>query len=146
MILNPDFKEFFQLLNKNNVRYLVIGGFAVAFHGYPRYTKEIDIWLWINPENAKNVVRTLEDFGFKSLGLSIDDFLESETIIQIGHPPNRIDLIMTASGVDFEECYQSKIEEEIDGVNIPFIDLENLKKNKLATGRTQDMADIENLN
>lgn len=146
MILNPDFKEFFQLLNKNNVRYLVIGGFAVAFHGYPRYTKDIDIWLWINPENAKNVVRTLEDFGFKSLGLSIDDFLESETIIQIGHPPNRIDLIMTASGVDFEECYQSKIEEEIDGVNIPFIDLENLKKNKLATGRTQDMADIENLN
>ena len=146
MILNPDFKEFFQLLNKNNVRYLVIGGFAVAFHGYPRYTKDIDIWLWINPENAKNVIRTLEDFGFKSLGLSIDDFLESETIIQIGHPPNRIDLIMTASGVDFEECYQSKIEEEIDGVNIPFIDLENLKKNKLATGRTQDMADIENLN
>lgn len=146
MILNPDFKEFFQLLNKNNVRYLVIGGFAVAFHGYPRYTKDIDIWLWINPENAKNVVRTLEDFGFKSLGLSIDDFLESETIIQIGHPPNRIDLIMTASGVDFEECYQSKIEEEIDGVNIPFIDLENLKKNKLATGRTQDMADVENLN
>ena len=146
MILNPDFKEFFQLLNKNNVRYLVIGGFAVAFHGYPRYTKDIDIWLWINPENAKNVVRTLEDFGFKSLGLSIDDFLESETIIQIGHPPNRIDLIMTASGVDFEECYQSKIEEEIDGVNIPFIDLENLKKNKLATGKTQDMADVENLN
>lgn len=146
MILNPDFKEFFQLLNKNNVRYLVIGGFAVAFHGYPRYTKDIDIWLWINPENAKNVIRTLEDFGFKSLGLSIDDFLESETIIQIGHPPNRIDLIMTASGVDFEECYQSKIEEEIDGVNIPFIDLENLKKNKLATGRTQDMADVENLN
>ena len=146
MILNPDFKEFFQLLNKNNVRYLVIGGFAVAFHGYPRYTKDIDIWLWINPENTKNVVRTLEDFGFKSLGLSIDDFLESETIIQIGHPPNRIDLIMTASGVDFEECYQSKIEEEIDGVNIPFIDLENLKKNKLATGKTQDMADVENLN
>ena len=146
MILNPDFKEFFQLLNKNNVRYLVIGGFAVAFHGYPRYTKDIDIWLWINPENAKNVIRTLEDFGFKSLGLSIDDFLESETIIQIGHPPNRIDLIMTASGVDFEECYQSKIEEEIDGVNIPFIDLENLKKNKLATGKTQDMADVENLN
>ena len=145
MILNPDFKEFFQLLNKNKVRYLVIGGYAVAFHGYPRYTKDIDIWLWINTENAINVVQTLDDFGFESLGLSLEDFLESETIIQIGHPPNRIDLIMTASGVDFEECYQFKIEEEIDGVIIPFIDLDNLKKNKLATGRTQDMADIENL-
>lgn len=145
MILNPDFKEFFQLLNENNVRYLIIGGFAVAFHGYPRFTKDIDIWLRLNPENAKNVVKTLDDFGFKSLELTIEDFLESDTIIQLGYPPNRIDLIMTASGIDFDECYQSRIVEEIDGINLSFIDLENLKKNKRATGRAQDLADIENL-
>jgi hypothetical protein len=145
MILNPDFKEFFQLLNENKVRYLIIGGFAVAFHGYPRYTKDIDIWLWLNPENANNVVKTLDDFGFKSLGLTIDDFLESDTIIQLGYPPNRIDLIMTAPGVEFDDCYQSRIEEEIDGIKLPFIGLQCLKKNKRATGRAQDLADIENL-
>ena len=145
MILNPDFKEFFQLLNKNNVKYLVIGGFVVAFHGYPRFTKDIDIWLQRNSENAMKVVETLVDFGFKSPGLTIEDFLESETIIQLGYPPNRIDLITTATGVDFDDCYQSKIEEEIDGVKIPFIDLDNLKKNKRAAGRTQDLADIDNL-
>lgn len=145
MILNPDFKEFFQLLNKNSVRYLVIGGFAVAFHGYPRFTKDIDIWLWLDPGNAKNIIKTLDEFGFKSLGLTIGDFLEPDTIIQLGNPPNRIDLLTTASGIDFNDCYQSRIEEEIDGVNLPFIDLQNLKKNKLATGRAQDLADIENL-
>ena len=145
MILNPDFKEFFQLLNKNNVKYLVIGGFAVAFHGYPRFTKDIDIWLQRNSENAMKVVETLDDFGFKSLGLKIEDFLESETIIQLGYPPNRIDLITSATGVDFDDCYQSKIEEEIDGVRIPFINLDNLKQNKRAAGRTQDLADIDNL-
>jgi len=145
MILNPDFKEFFQLLNKNNVKYLVIGGFAVAFHGYPRFTKDIDIWLQRNSENAMKVVETLDDFGFKSLGLKIEDFLESETIIQLGYPPNRIDLITSATGVDFDDCYQSMIEEEIDGVRIPFINLDNLKQNKRAAGRTQDLADIDNL-
>ena len=145
MILNPDFKEFFQLLNENKVRYLVIGGFAVAFHGYPRFTKAIDIWLWLNPKNAELVIKTLADFGFQSLGLTENDFLESDTIIQLGYPPNRIDLIMTAAGVDFNDCYPSRVEEEIDEVIISFIDLDNLKKNKRAVGRLQDLADIENL-
>jgi hypothetical protein len=145
MILDPDFKEFLQLLNKNKVRYLIIGGYAVAFHGYPRFTKDIDIWLWLNSENAKNVVKTLEDFGFASLGLNTDDFMESNTIIQLGYPPNRIDLILTASGVEFEDCYQTRIESEMDGVILPFIDLRNLKRNKRAAGRAQDLADVENL-
>ena len=145
MILNPDFREFFQLLNKNRVRYLVIGGFAVAFHGYPRYTKDIDIWLWLNPKNAERVVDSLREFGFEALGLDVNDFLESDTIIQLGYPPNRIDLILTPPGVDFDTCYPTRIEEEIDGVMLPFIDLDNLKKNKSAAGRAQDLADIENL-
>ena len=145
MVLDPDFKEFCQLLNTNKVRYLVIGGYAVAFHGYPRYTKDIDIWLWIDQENASRVVQTLKDFGFESLGLQEEDFLEADTVIRLGYPPNRIDLIMGALGVDFEICYQSRIETEIDDLSIPFIDLESLKKNKRATGRLQDLADIENL-
>jgi hypothetical protein len=88
MILNPDFKEFFQLLNENNVQYLIIGGYAVAYHGYPRYTKDIDVWVWIDPDNAKNIVKALTDFGFGSLALMDSDFLEAETIIQLGYAPN----------------------------------------------------------
>ena len=71
MILNPDFREFFQLLNENDVRYLIIGGYAVAYHGYPRYTKDIDVWIWVNPENAAKMVKTLQDFGFESLGRKV---------------------------------------------------------------------------
>ena len=145
MILNQDFKEFFQLLNANDVQYLIIGGFAVAFHGHPRYTKDIDVWIWIDPENANRVVKTLDDFGFESLGLKENDFLETETIIQLGYAPNRIDLIMGVPGVEFRECYERRDETEIDGVKLPFIDLENLKKAKKASGRLQDLADIENL-
>lgn len=145
MILNPDFKEFFQLLNANGVRYLIIGGYAVAYHGYPRYTKDIDVWIWLNSSNAERLVKALGDFGFASLGLKPTDFLESDTVIQLGHAPNRIDLIMGASGVDFEESYAVRKEEEIEGVKLFFIDLENLKKNKRASGRLQDLADIENL-
>jgi len=145
MVLDPGFREFCQLLNANNVRYLIIGGYAVAFHGYPRYTKDIDIWLWIDQENANRVVQTLKDFGFESLGLQVEDFLEAETVIQLGHPPNRIDLIMGAPGVNFNTCYESWIEIKIDYITIPLIDLENLKKNKRASVRLQDLADIQNL-
>ncbi len=145
MILNQDFKEFFQLLNANDVRYMIVGGYAVAYHGYPRYTKDIDIWIWVNPENADKVVKTLRDFGFESLGLQASDFLEAEIIIQLGYAPNRIDLIMGVPGVNFEECYAKRVEEEIGGISLSFIDLENLKKSKQASGRLQDLADIENL-
>ena len=145
MILNPDFKEFIQLLNANEVRYLVIGGYAVAFHGHPRYTKDIDILIWAHPSNAERVVDTLRDFGFESLGLAVDDFLDEETVIQLGYAPNRIYLIMGAPGVEFETCYENRVEEEIEGISISFIDLENLKKAKSASGRLQDLADVENL-
>ncbi len=145
MNLNQDFKKFFQLLNANEVQYLIVGGYAVAFHGHPRYTKDIDVWIWIDPENAARVVKTLADFGFESLGLKENDFLETETIIQLGYAPNRIDLIMGVPGVAFPECYAKRVETEIDGVTLPFIDLENLKKAKKASGRLQDLADIENL-
>ena len=145
MALNPDFKEFFQSLNENKVNYLIIGGYAVAYYGYPRYTKDIDIWIWIDLGNAEKVVKAISDFGFESLGLNVEDFLEANTIIQLGYTPNRIDLIMGVPGVDFVECYAQRVIEDIEGVPLAFIDKENLKKMKRASGRLQDLADIENL-
>ena len=144
-MLNPDFKEFIQLLNENSVHYLVVGGYAVAIHGYPRYTKDIDIWIELSPENARKITLTLDKFGFSSLGLQASDFLEADMIIQLGYPPNRIDLITSLSGVDFEPCFNNRLEVDIDGTLVAFINLENLKVNKRATGRAQDLADLENL-
>lgn len=145
MVLNQDFKEFIQLLNDNRVRYLIVGGYAVAFHGHPRYTKDLDIWLEISDLNATKLLKTLEQFGFASLNLTLDDFLEPNMIVQLGYPPHRIDLIMGLVGVDFYTCYSARIEEVVDGLTIPFIDLEHLKQNKRASGRLQDLADIDNL-
>jgi len=144
-VLNRDFKEFIQSLNDNNVRYLVIGAYAVAFYGYPRYTKDIDIWIDMSFDNASNIVKALAQFGFDSLGLEASDFLVPEQIIQLGVLPNRVALITTPSGVYFNTCYTSRVQVEINDVVVNFIDLENLKKNKQASGRLQDLADLENL-
>ncbi len=144
-MLNQDFREFVQSLNDNGVRYLVIGGYALAFHGHPRYTKDLDIWVQASPENARRMIKALTDFGFASLGLEPEDFMEPDKVIQLGYPPARIDLLTKPSGVDFEPCYVNRIQVEIDGVQVNFIDLENLKRNKRAAGRNQDLADLENL-
>jgi hypothetical protein len=144
-MLNQDFKEFIQLLNDNQVKYLVIGGYAVAVHGHPRYTKDIDIWIEISEENAQKLVIALTQFGFESLGLTSDDFQTPYQIIQLGYPPNRIDLITNPDGIDFQTCYDSKIEVTLNDVPVKFINLDNLKKNKLASGRLQDLADLEKL-
>jgi predicted nucleotidyltransferase len=145
MVLNQDFKEFIQSLNDNGVRYLVIGGYAVAFHGHPRYTKDIDIWIAMDAANAANIIKALEQFGFASLDLQAADFLMPDQIIQLGDPPNRIDIITSTPGVDFDNCYPARAQTEIDGIQVNFIDLENLKRNKKAVGRHQDLADIESL-
>ncbi len=144
-MLNQDFKEFIQSLNANNVRYLVIGGYAVAFHGHPHYTKDLDIWIEASPENAGQLIKALEQFGFASLNLKAEDFLTPDQVVQLGFPPNRIDILSEAEGVDFAECYASRVQVEIDGIPMHFIDLANLKKNKRAAGRLQDLADLENL-
>ena len=144
-MLNQDLQEFIQSLNDNQVRYLVVGGYAVALHGHPRYTKDIDVWVEISPDNAKRMVKALDQFGFASLGLKEDDFLVPDQIIQLGYPPNRIDVISTLEGVDFEVCYAARVEVVIDTVPVNFIDLENLKKNKKAAGRPQDLADLDQL-
>jgi predicted nucleotidyltransferase len=144
-VLNPDFKEFIKSLNDNNVRYLVVGGYAVALHGYPRYTKDMDVWVEMTQENAARIVKALDQFGFGSLNLKESDFTEPDQIIQLGYPPRRIDILATLPGVEFSECYPSHTTVDMEGVSVNFIDLENLKKNKKATGRHQDLADLENL-
>ena len=144
-MLNQDFKEFIQFLNDNHVQYLIVGGYAVAIHGHPRYTKDIDIWIETSLDNANNLLQALEQFGFSSLGLQIQDFLTPDQIIQLGYPPNRIDLLTNIDGVVFEDCYPLRLEVLIDDVFVTFIDLDNLKKNKKASGRLQDLADLENL-
>jgi predicted nucleotidyltransferase len=144
-VLNQDFKEFIGSLNDNRVRYLVVGGYAVALHGYPRYTKNIDIWVEMTAENASNILKALEQFGFGSLGVKEADFTLPDQMLQLGYPPGRIDILTTLPGVEFSECYAARTVVEVDGVSVNFIDLESLKKNKKATGRHQDLADLENL-
>jgi len=145
MALNKDFKEFIGLLNAHKVKYLVVGGYAVALYGHPRYTKDIDIWVSSDRQNARNLIAALEEFGFSFPNLSADDFTTPDSIIQLGYPPNRIDLLTTLSGVTFDECYASRFEVNIDGLIVSYIDLEHLKTNKLYSGRNQDLADLEKL-
>ena len=144
-MLSRDFKEFIESLNANNVRYLVVGGYAVALHGYVRYTKDLDVWIEPKIQNANNVLNALTAFGFGSLDITANDFLEEGNIIQLGYPPNRIDLITSLKALMFENCYPERVQVDIQGVLIDFIDIENLKTNKKATGRPQDLADLENL-
>ena len=145
MALTQDFKEFIALLNENNVRYLIVGGYAVAFHGHPRYTKDLDIWIDPAVENIDKLLETLKQFGFGSLGLKTEDFENPEDMIQLGLPPNRIDLFTGLKGVTFDSCYETKVDIKINEMIAHVIDLQNLKQNKKATGRPQDIADLSNL-
>lgn len=144
-MLNRDFKEFISSLNAKGVRYLVVDGYAVALHGHPRYTKDLDVWVEMTRTNATRVIAALEQFGFGSLGLHVEDFLIADQIVQSGYPPCRIDILLSLQGVDFEDCYASRVDILIDEVAVDFIDVESLKKNKQATGRLQDLADLEKL-
>jgi hypothetical protein len=143
--MTSDYRDFIQSLHDNQVRYLVVGGYAVAIHGHPRFTKDIDIWIDRSSTNAEQMVKALEHFGFASLGLMKSDFLVEDRIIQLGYPPNRIDIITSLEGVEFEESYEKRLQVDVEGVEINFIDLDNLRKNKKATGRLQDLADLEKL-
>ena len=145
MKLSRDFREFIECLNANEVRYLVIGGYAVAYHGRPRYTKDLDIWLEAGQENGEKVVAALHDFGFESLGLTAADFQEPDTIIQLGYEPQRIDLLTSAQGLDFETAWAAQSLVQLNGVAVRILGLEQLKFNKRAVGRPQDLADVEAL-
>lgn len=145
MKISPDFREFIACANAHDVRFLIVGGYAVAFHGHPRYTKDLDVWIDPTVQNALQLLKALEDFGFGALELQADDFVEPAQVIQLGYPPLRIDLLTSISGVSFDECYPNRQTVELEGVEVPFIGLGDLKANKRASGRHQDLADLENL-
>lgn len=145
MRLSRDFHELLECFARNDVRYLIIGGWALAAHGVQRMTKDLDIWIWPHPDNAHAVITALDEFGFGDLGLTSADFVSPDTVIQLGYPPNRVDLLMTPTGVVFEECWPERIDVDVDGLTVPFIGVEGLKANKRAVGRQQDLADIEAL-
>ena len=138
MELSQDFKEFIASLNASRVRYLVVGGYAVAMHGHPRYTKDLDVWIDCTTANAKRVVRAFAEFGFESLGVKASDFETPDRILQLGFPPNRIGVLTSLVGVDFATCFKKRVIVTLEGSPVNFIDVENLKANKRAAGRLQD--------
>jgi len=143
--LPPDFKEFLKLLNANRVKYLLIGGYAVAYHGFPRATGDMDIWVDMEKTNAEKVVSALKSLGFDLPSLTPALFLKEDQIIRMGNPPYRIEISTTISGVLFEDCYPNRIVANIGGIETPIIDLISLKTNKKAAGRYKDLNDLENL-
>jgi len=143
--LPPDFKEFLKLLNAHQVEYLLIGGYAVGYHGYPRATVDMDIWIAMHPDNADRIVAVLKEFGFDPPELSPDMFLKEWQIIRLGVPPVRIEIATTISGVNFSECYTERVTDLLDGVEVNLISLKHIKANKKASGRHQDLADLEKL-
>jgi len=145
MNLQKDLREFVELLSALDVHFLVVGAFAVAYHGYPRYTADIDLFIERSPQNAQRLLQAINQFGFGDVGLTDKDFLREDQVIQLGVAPNRIDVMTHISGVAFEEAWKSREFGEIGGLRIPFISRELLKRNKAASGRTQDLADLEHL-
>jgi len=143
--LASDFKEFLKLLNLHHVEYLLIGGYAVSYHGYPRATNDLDVWIAVHPDNADRLVQVVQSFGFATPELSADLFLQDNKIVRMGRPPIRIELLTSISGVEFADCYARRLITEVDGVPVNLIDLEDLKQNKRASGRYKDLNDLENL-
>jgi hypothetical protein len=143
--LPRDFKEFLRSFNAHKVEYLLIGGYAVNYHGYPRATADMDIWIAVHPANADRVVAALREFGFDLPDLTPELFLSQWQIVRLGVPPVRIEIATTISGVDFGECYAERVTDTLDGVPVSLISLRHLKLNKKASGRHQDLADLEHL-
>ena len=145
MTLDNNFEDFVGLLNKHKVEYLIVGGYALAFHGKPRHTGDLDIWIDVSENNASKMVAVINEFGMESLGLQKEDFLETGGITQIGYPPLRIDILNQIDGIIFNEAYQNKLIIDIEGLMINYIGLDDLIKNKTASGRSQDLTDLKTL-
>ena len=143
--LPRDFRDFLSLLNSHCVEYLLVGGYAVAIHGYTRYTGDIDIWIAVSDENAERVVATLKAFRFDLPELSAEFFLNPTRMTRLGREPVKIEILNSISGVQFSEATENAIHVVVDGITIPVISLADLRKNKLASGRSKDLADLDNL-
>ena len=145
MPLSKDLREFVELLNSNGVEYLVVGGFAVSYHGFARYTGDIDFLVRPSEENSQRVLAALAQFGFGSAGIQAEDIRSPDKVVQLGVPPNRIDIITSISGVNFDDAWESRTAGCLDGVATQFIGREALIRNKESTGRAKDLGDAEEL-
>jgi predicted nucleotidyltransferase len=143
ILLPPDFREFLQLLNSHSVRYLLIGGYAVGYYGYPRATADMDIWVATDAENIEKVIAALAKFGFTEVEPEL--FATEKQVLRMGVPPLRIELLTGVSGVGFEECYSERTRANLGEVEVNLISLEHLKINKAASGRYKDLNDLEHL-
>lgn len=144
-MFSQDFREFIELLIKNKAEYLIVGGYAVGIHGHPRYTGDLDIWLNPTTENAGSILKSVNEFGFSSFNLTIEDFTKPGNVVQLGYPPLRIDLLTEIDGVTFEECFKNKKEVIIENLEVNFIGYNDLLRNKKQSGRPRDIDDIDNL-
>jgi predicted nucleotidyltransferase len=142
--LPKDFKEFLQFLNEQNVEYLLVGGYAVGFYGYPRATGDIDIWVSSTPSNMRRLAESLKKFGF-SVPPPVESFLADGQFLTLGNVPLRIEILTAIDGVTFDTCFQGRTEGVLNGVSVHLISLHHLKVNKKASGRYKDLADLENL-
>lgn len=143
--LDENFREFIALLNSKKVKYLLVGGFAVGLHGYPRYTGDLDIWVESGLENGEKIVNALNEFGFGSLNRKPTDFVEPDLIHQFGYPPLRIDILTGVSGLEFEGCYKRKKQMILGGEKVAVLHLNDLKRNKVESGRPEDLFDVKKL-
>ncbi len=143
--LPPDFREFLSLLHTHRVNYLLVGGYAVAAHGYPRFTGDMDVWIQTNTKNGENVFKVCREFGFDVPNLRVELFTDPKQMTRMGHPPLRIEILNSVSGLSFEAAWENRIECDWDGVPVTLISLCDLRTNKLASGRLKDLADLENL-
>ncbi len=142
MELDKDFSEFVELFLEHNVRFLIVGGYALAAHGLPRATGDLDAWVWTDSNNAQNIVSALQSFGFSNLSITTEDFIKQDSIVQLGYPPFRIDILTSIDGVDFEQAWSNKFLVELNDREVPFISRDDLIANKKAVGRPQDIADV----
>jgi predicted nucleotidyltransferase len=143
--LPRDFREFIQLLNKQHVKYLVVGGYAVGYHGYPRYTGDLDVFVELSDANAENLAEVFRRFGLTGSDLAAQDFLEKGIVIRLGREPMRLEIINDINGVSFEDCFRAKVTARMGGLRVNFIDLAHLRKNKAAAGRPKDLEDLRRL-
>jgi len=140
-----DWRQFIESLNSSGVEYLVVGAVALAYHGFPRYTGDLDVLIRNSPDNAKRLEAALAEFGMAGLGLKAADFLGSYRVVQLGVAPNRIDLLTSLTGLTFDEAWVNRIETALEGTRVNFIGRDALIRNKRLTGRTRDKADLEAL-
>ncbi len=143
MKVEKDYEEFLSLLNKHNVKYCIIGAFAVAFYAKPRYTKDIDILVEPSKDNAQKILKVLEEFGFGELSVSLEDLMREGNILQLGYEPLRIDLLNKLEGFQFQDIWQNRVTGEYGSERVSFIGLDDLIKNKKMSNRPSDKVDIE---